>query len=149
MQEVSVLVDIYLKIYKLNDDLTDLLNKKVLWTGSTYLGGGQSVNLPEAISAQANGIVLVWQRYNPGEGATGGYIHSFIPKNSPAIGAGNMECTDILSNYTGGYVATKTYYLKDTQITGHANNEAGETKQSASGLTTNNNRFALVRVLGC
>ena len=133
--------------YTLNNDLVDLLNKKVLWTGSTYLGAGQSINLPEAISAQANGIVLVWQRYNPGEGATGGYIHSFIPKNSPAIGTSNMECVDFLTNYTAGYVATKTYYLKYTQITGHSNNETGETKQS-SGITTNNNRFALVKILG-
>ena len=149
IEGIDMLVEVFDKgIYQLNKDLADLLSKKILWAGSTYLGDNQVIDLPESISMQANGIVLVWQRYNPGEGATGGYIHSFIPKNSPSIGS-NVECVDFLANYTAGYLATKTYFLKDTQITGHANNEAGETKQSNSGITTNNNRFALVRVIGC
>lgn len=144
--EIKKRLPIISSIYSIE---SDVYNQKVLWSGSTYLGDNQIVKLSEHISDQKNGIVLVWQRYNPGEGATGGYIHSFIPKNSQAIGAENMECVDFLTNYTAGYVATKTYYLKDTQINGHPNNETGETKQSGSGITTNNNRFALVKVLGC
>lgn len=150
IEGIDMLVETFdMGIYQLNKDLSDLSVQKTLWSGSTYLGENQTVNLTEPISMQKAGIILVWRRYNPGEGATGGYAHTFIPKTSPAIGSDTDECTEFLTNYTAGYVGVKTFYLQDSKITGHANNETGETKISASGLTTNNNRFALVKVLGC
>lgn len=126
----------------------NLKSQNVIWTGSTYLGGDQTVRLSEKISDQKSGICLIWRRYNPGEGNVSGMCYSFIPKYALTFGSG-MTHTVWITNYTGGYAATKTFYLSDSEITGHASNETGSTIQGTSGITTNNNRFALVGVVGC
>lgn len=136
------------KIPTLPELIGNLKSQNVIWTGSTYLGGDQTVRLSEKISDQKSGICLIWRRYNPGEGAVTGLCYSFIPKYALTFGS-EMTHTVWITNYTGGYAATKTFYLSDSEITGHASNETGSTIQGTSGITTNNNRFALVGVVGC
>lgn len=117
---------------------------KILWSGGYFMTGTHVINLSEAISKQNNGIVLVFSAYT--DGAVGDYWwhQFFIPKyvvtNSPGAG----HCFSLCSgNFS--IVAMKYLLIKDTQITGHNNNNLTGT---ASGITFANNRFVLRYVIG-
>lgn len=119
---------------------------KLLWNeGVYYMTATQTVNLPEAISAQKNGIILVFSEYANGA-ASDSAIHSFfIHKEQVALLPGKGY-TFTLATSKLEYVATKNVFIEDTKISGHADNNASGT--GASGFKYTNNRFVLRYVFG-
>lgn len=118
---------------------------KVLWSGGYYMTAGHTITLSEAISKQNNGIVLVFSAFT--DNAVGNYWwhHFFVPKQIVTNNSGTGHCFTLASgNFS--LVAMKYLMIKDTQITGHDNNNL--TGTAASGITFTNNRFVLRYVLG-
>lgn len=118
---------------------------KVLWEGGYFMTASHVANLSEAISAQNNGIVLVFSAYT--DNAKGDYWwhQFFVPKHTVASAPGAGHCFTMASgNFS--LVCMKYLMISDTKITGHSNNDL--TGSSASGITFTNNRFVLRRVIG-
>lgn len=113
------------------------------------MADGTTLTLPEPISAQRNGIILVWSRYNPDTGASFeyGWNYSYIPKDS--VTQNNDTTTTghsfFLTGESLGYVASKYLYISDTEIKGSTNNANNGVE--GSGITTRNRNFALRQVL--
>lgn len=121
--------------------------QKILWgedaTSGMYMTADHEITLKEAISAQRNGIVLVFCTYD-GTGDTNYNWQSFfVPKRLAALTT--SEHTFVLSTGKFTYTGTKYLYINDTTIIGHAdNNLAG----SNNGITYANNKFVLRYVIG-
>lgn len=117
---------------------------KVLATTAWLMNASQTVNLSEAISAQVNGIVLVWSFFNTSTQTAGDYdfICHFIPKSfvasHPAKGV-------FVSNVCEDGNMCKYIYPSDTSIKGYANNQ---TTTSYGGVTFDNSKFVLRYVIG-
>lgn len=126
-----------------------LHNNRVLWAGGIWPVSSQTAYLSQPISAQPNGIVIVFRSYEPGVGMSSGYYSFyFVPKaritNWDSDGGGHS----VYCSSTGmDYVANKYLYISDTCIVGNDNNSKG-TYTSASGIKCTPNRFAMFRVIG-
>ena len=119
---------------------------KLLWDeGVYYMTASQTVNLSEAISAQKNGIVLVFSEYANGA-ASDTAIHSFFVHKKQVELLPGKEYTFTLATSKLEYVATKRVFIEDTKILGHADNNT--TGTGASGIKYTNNRFVLRYVIG-
>lgn len=134
-----------------NDSVTvngcAIAENKVLWSGEYYMNGSQTITLSEAVSKQATGIVLVFSRYNPGEGVLNEHFnYHFVPKQIVALQSGKGSIFN-MNTSNGGYAASKYLYIGDTSITGHDNNNVAAVTGS-NGVTYNNNRFVLRYVIG-
>lgn len=111
------------------------------------MADGSTLTLPEPISKQKNGIILVWSRHDPDTGSSldYGWNYSYIPKDSVTQGDSNNGHNFLLSGESLGYVASKYLYISDTQIVGSTNNAVNGV--AGSGITTRNRNFALRQVL--
>ena len=124
---------------------------KVLWSGTTPLSDANTITLSEAISAQKNGIVVVFGLYNAstGEGLNYGFSSHFIPKLlvSAVVPSVNSVLGVPVTMAESKFATNATKFLRitDTTINGNADNTATGT---ANGITYNNNRFALRYVIG-
>lgn len=117
---------------------------KMLWSGSSLMTASDTVTLSEAVSQQQSGIVLVFTRYD--SNAVTDYYFSchFFPKQiltvtSPAGSVFTMATSKM------EYISAKYIKITDTTLTGDAANNANGT---ASGVTYDNDRFALRYVIG-
>lgn len=119
------------------------LNKH-LWSGSNYMNSGQSITLSEAISAQVNGIVLIWSYYENGAAKDYNFHSHFVPKWVIIKYEGKGYDFD-LANHTGNVLGHKYLYISDTKITGNDNNQNTVTGTRA---TYNNTYFVLRAVIG-
>lgn len=118
---------------------------KLLWNeGVYYMTATQTVNLPEAVSAQRNGIILVFSEYSGGALDTAFHCF-FVPKTQVATHPGD-EYTFTLATSNFAYMGTKRVYIHDSKIVGHADNN--QTGTGGSGVKFTNNRFALRYVFG-
>lgn len=117
----------------------------LLWEGAWYMLASQTVSLPEAISKQKNGIVLIFGEYISGAAGNSAFHCFFIPKKQVELQPGKGH-TFTLATGKFGYMATKYLYINDTSIVGHADNNA--TGTGTSGITYTNNRFILQYVIG-
>ena len=124
---------------------------KILWSGANPLSDTQTITLSEAISAQLNGIVVVFNPYNSSTGValTYGFNCHFIPKQllSAVVPSVNNVLGVTVTMAEGKFASNATKFLRitDTTINGSADNTATGT---ANGITYNNNRFALRYVIG-
>ena len=126
-------------------------NQKVLWSGGSsgrYMtdDASQRIDLSEPVSTQANGLVLVWSRYNPSTSTAydDNFHIQFVPKWFVANWPGKGE-TFVIADHNYSGLATKYVYVYDTYINGNANNTKTGT---ANGVTYANNRYVLRRVIG-
>lgn len=117
----------------------------LLWEGAWYMLASQTVNLPEAISKQKNGIVLIFGEYISGAAGNSAFHCFFIPKKQVELQPSKGH-TFTLATGKFGHMATKYLYIHDDSIVGHADNNA--TGTGASGVTYTNNRFILQYVIG-
>lgn len=117
---------------------------KLLWAGGYHMSASHTVTLNEAISAQPNGIVLVFSKY---EDASKDYDFNsfFISKQEVALREGRGH-TFVMATSNLGSMATKYLYISDTRITG--NNHNKETGTAASGISYINTNFVLRYVIG-
>lgn len=120
---------------------------KVLWSGNYVMNGTQSISLSEGVSQQQHGIVLVFSRYATSGVQNYAYSCHFVSKVfvSTAGGTDGVNMNLIMATTKFDYVTGKTLTIKDTSITGHADNIATGT---TSGVTFNNDKFALRYVIG-
>lgn len=119
---------------------------KVLWTGGYYMSDTQTATLSEAISAQANGIVLVWSEYTNGASSNANFNMFFVPKHFITLHAGK-GMPNFIGNGSANIVAMKYVYISDTTIKGYAGNDDAATEKNC-GITVTPNRFVLRYVIG-
>ena len=119
---------------------------KVLWSGGAYMDGTQSITLSEAVSAQANGIVLIFSAYSNGASKDFHWSTHFVPKYLATKDGGGG--TNFLMSGTGNFAdyAAKYLYINDTVIAGHANNKSAGTGEC--GIKYNNTAYVLRYVIG-
>ena len=125
---------------------------KILWgdgmTNGYYMSDTQTATLSEAVSAQPNGIVLVFCAYVPNE-STGevetdySWQSFFVPKTLVAASTSGHSFQLTRGNFAS--IGTKYLYIKDTFISGHADNKLTGT---SNGITYANNKFVLRYVIG-
>lgn len=128
-----------------------IATNKVLWSGEYYMNTSQTCTLTEAITAQANGIILVWSEYGKNDAGESTSINAnftctFIPRRFVSSHGGKGVVT-ICSSATLKYIAAKYVYVSDTTITGYGNNVADEA-QADCGVTTSPKKFVLRYVIG-
>ena len=119
----------------------------VLWSGNQYLNETQTVTLSQSITSQANGVVLVWSKYEDSAAVNANFNTTFIPKwfvtKHPGCGI-----VSTLFNANMNVAASKYLYItNDTTITGYVDNGATDAVKS-SGITTSPRNFVLRYVIG-
>lgn len=121
----------------------DLLKtNKVLATAASYMTESQTITLSEAVSAQPNGIILVWSWYEDSAVDNSCFVHTFIPKHHTLNHASCGVCCEAICMY--GHMM-KYVYVHDTKVTGHfSNNDT----LAYGGVTQANNKFVLRYALG-
>lgn len=121
--------------------------QKVLWgsdmSSGMYMTAGHTATLTETVSAQPNGIVLVFSAYNSADDSNFGWETFFVPKQLVALSTAGH--TFILGRGRFTYTGTKYLYIYDNRIEGHADNNATGT---SNGITYNNSKFVLRYVIG-
>lgn len=139
-------LDVSTKIYVGSNDIEITGSNKVLWTGLWAMYDTQTATLSEAISAQVNGIVLVFCAWDANTQTLQqwNWNHVYIPKQD-VVYNGTTGHTMALFAYGFGSIAYKYLYISDTTITGHANNASTGT---TNGITYDNSRFVLRYVIG-
>lgn len=117
---------------------------KILWEGGMYMTASHKIELPEAISQQPSGIVLVFSRYADGAVAEHNYNSFFVHKAfvaaKPGVGSAFQMNT---VNYS--LVATKYLYINDMTISG---NDSNDDEGTGNGVTYNNKAYVLRYVIG-
>lgn len=117
---------------------------RILWSGGKYMTAEHKETLSEPISSQPNGIVLTFSRYANGEVQDTNFHQFFIPK-AFVLQKNGYGHTFFMAANKFLIVSTKYLYINNTQITGHADNNA---KGTASGITYDNSAFVMRYVIG-
>lgn len=120
-------------------------NTRLLFTGSLLMGASDTATLTEKVSAQPNGIVLVFGRYASGTAQTYMYNHIFVHKDFVKLHSGGGSCFFMVAGAAFAVVGSKYLYIADDRITGNADNTKAGT---ANGITYNNAGFDLRYVIG-
>ena len=120
---------------------------KILWSGGMYMTGGHKITLPEPISLQPNGIVLVFSRYASGAVADTNFHSFFVSKVLVSEKNGVGHTFTMTATPTFELMAAKYLYINNDSIVGHDNNSATGTS-STTGITYANNTFVLRYVIG-
>lgn len=116
----------------------------LLWSGGYYMTAAHTAPLSDPVSAQRNGIVLVFSEYHGGLART--YHHTaFIPKTLVAKHPGEAHCFQ-MSTPNLEYFAVKLLLIKDDEILGADSN--GSEGTGNCGIKYTNNRFVLRYVIG-
>lgn len=115
---------------------------KLLLAGSWLMHGSQTLQLPEPVSAQMNGIVLVFSIFQNDQAGNYWFNDFFVHKRLCQDGYGHQF---ILTKEGFEKIGTKTIYLGNTTISGHAKNTQSGT---INGITYDNYSFVLRYVIG-
>lgn len=89
-------------------------------SNGSFLTASQTINLSQAISAQPNGIILIWCYYSGGAAANSHWNHTPIHKHQLAMPGSGQVTVQLESSGTGP--VRKFLYVTDTQISGHDQN---------------------------
>lgn len=119
---------------------------KLLWQGVYYMTASQTITLAERVSAQKNGIVLVFSRYSSGTAQNYHFNHAFVHKAFVKVHPGVGNTFLMTTDGSFSVMATKYLYIHDDHIDGNAINEA--TGTGTSGVKYENNGFVLRYVIG-
>lgn len=117
---------------------------KVLWSGDLYMTNAQPISLTEAVSAQPNGIILVFSSCINGVATDAHFVTFFVPKEHVAAHPGAGSVFQMRRHMTA-YITTKYLYINDSSIAGHADNN--KTSDTAT-VDFNNTYFSLRAVYG-
>ena len=123
--------------------------QKVIWSGALYLGENQVAELWENVSAQSNGIVLIFSAYDSAANQVQDwhFCSYFIPKLQVSLLDGAPTSLTMSGDATMTYVSTKEVYITDNRIVGTSNNTVNGSN-TTSGITYHNLHWALRYVLG-
>ena len=122
-----------------NANGNDMSANRVLWSGCLYMGANQTATLSQSRSAQPNGVVLVWCPYNTSNQMLSNSLCCFVPKSV------NGNCYFPLFSEGFRYLGGKVVGIWGTSITGNAASTNSGTK---NGVTYNNARWVLSKVIG-
>lgn len=117
---------------------------KILWEGAMYMTASHKITLPEAISTQPSGIVLVFSRYDNGAAAEHNYNSFFVHKAFVAAKPG-VGSAFRMNTVNFSVVCTKYLYINDTTIAG---NDSNDDEGTGNGVTYNNKAYVLRYVIG-
>ena len=117
----------------------------VLWTGGWYMTANHIINLPELISEQSTGIVLVWSGFVNNTIQDYDWFYQFIPRYHGIYNSGAGVTSGLITNSGGGAVGIKYLLVYNDHIQGHDNNNKGGTY---SGITFSNYHWVLRAVVG-
>ena len=105
------------------------------------------IKLSENISKQANGIILVWCRYQDNAILYTDYAYTFISKTHVMYSESNNRSVGCwMADSDGSIIAKKHLYISDNHIYGNDIN--ARNTYTASGITFTPKSFVLVNVLG-
>lgn len=116
---------------------------KILWEGAMYMTAGHKITLPEAISKQPSGIILVFSRYDSGpleHNYNSFFVHKAFVAAKPGVGSAFRMNT---VNYS--MVATKYLYINDESIAG---NDSNDDEGTGNGVSYNNKAYVLRYIIG-
>lgn len=125
-----------------------LSSNNILWSGARYMGSDQSITLGENVSAQANGIILAWSKFDSATQAAenSNFTFTFVPRGFVEKHAG-VGVTTICASATLNVVAAKYVYVSDKTITGYAQNNA-DPYTANTGIDVTPRYFVLRYVIG-
>lgn len=118
---------------------------RILWSGSLFMNGEQTIDFAEPVSKQSSGIVLIFSRYSSSKAQDYHWNTFFVHKAWVKAHAGNGHQFLMTTDGSFGVIASKYLYIYDTRIGGNNNNEKAGT---ANGITYNNAGFVLRYVIG-
>lgn len=126
---------------------------KQLWNGqaklynSSGVTGDDTIPLIEPVSAQANGIVLIFTPYNASTGlANDAKLQAFfIPKMTVFVMPNKMHTFQLIDGSNFAKIGAKSVYIGDERISGYANNKNTGT---TNGITYDNTAFCLRYIIG-
>lgn len=100
-----------------------------LWTGDRYMAATHTVTPTKPLTECANGWLLLWSDYNPGESVQNvDFATTFIPKRAynGAKWTGHQFLCVVPkhSNTEGDGIIIKTLHISDTEIVGNSLNNA-------------------------
>lgn len=119
---------------------------KILWEGAMYMTAGHKITLPEAVSKQPSGIVLVFSRYDSATSTASEhnynsfFVHKAFVAAKPGVGSAFRMNTVNFS-----MIATKYLYINDATIDG---NDSNDDEGTGNGVTFNNKAYVLRYVIG-
>lgn len=128
----------------LNGKPLEITDRKILWQGGSYMNGTTTHSFSEPISSQKNGIVMMFSGYANGAPQNYNWSAFYIPKEAITLGFGGNGWFFPLGG-TDGLYSYKYIYIKDTEMSGHANNTGTRTGQ---GVTYSNSSACLRYVIG-
>lgn len=120
-------------------------NQKVLWSGAIFMSQNQSITLPESISSQENGIILVFSGYSTStwEAKDYNWNSHFISKKEIEL-LPNSEHIFFMGG-TEGLSAFKYINIQNGFLGGHKINDSSIDNDYGKFVNTN---FVLRYVLG-
>lgn len=134
-----------LAVAELNNKIN---SQEVLWERNPgWLMAPETVlTLPEKISEQKNGIILVWSRHDEdtAKSLDYGWHYDFIPKSGAQFKDGSNGHNFFITSESLGYVGSKYLYIEDAQIKGSTNNAVNKV---GNGINITNRGYALRRIL--
>lgn len=123
------------------------VNGKLLWEGAWYMQASHTITLPEAISKQQHGIVVVFSKFSGGTEQNSNFNSYFIPKMLVSKQASTTHSfTMIDAKFNGSGTCNKTLYISDTTIKGSDDNVAYGT--GANTIVYDNRGYVLRYVIG-
>lgn len=145
--EAITIKNITAKFKTVDRSLYDLAkNQKVLWSNNYgfYMASDQTIAFSEPVSAQPNGIVLVWTGVKDGQSVDSSISLQFVPKK--AVSMFNDKGFSFTSfGYNFDNIFSKYVYISDSKIRG---NDLNMEKGSKAGITFNNSNGKLRAVIG-
>lgn len=140
----SKIASVQADIDDLQEDVSFITSTKRLWSGGMLMSAGHTISLSSSISSQPTGIILTFSSYTESSNNYE-WEHFVVPKYTVS----NYNNTShrfnmFLSNF--GMAASKYLTIRNTQITGDAQNE--EYGTGATGIKFHNGRMVLRSVVG-
>ena len=116
---------------------------KVLWAGAKSMKATDTITLSEAISAQPNGVILVFSKSSGSAAEDTAFSYHFVPKWHGINKSGKY--TNFVINY-GANLYRRLLYIFDTQIVGEDNN--GASSYTLHGKAIDQSTLLLREVIG-
>lgn len=119
---------------------------QALWSGTYYMNESQTITLSQPVSAQKNGIVLVWSYYENGVAKDHSFNSHFVSKYEVAVKPGCPHTFLMAINAGLSTFGAKYVYISDTKLAGHVTNATSGTADS--GIKFSNDKYVLRYVIG-
>ena len=92
-------------------------NQKILWNDYYYMQGSHVVSLPEKVSEQENGIILVFSGYSDGQPKNWNWSSHFVSKKEVELSNGGGRF--FIGGGTQGLSCFKYIYIYDDRLEGN------------------------------